>query len=291
VGTPRGLFRQRGQDDPRIHTKDHVVSCVQSRALIEKHVPDLESKILRFDSLPSTNAEAARRAVKGAAEGLCVVASEQTAGRGRLDRHWVSRKDAGLYCSIILRPQFNQGLWPLLTLMVAVAVHDMLLDICAVETDIKWPNDILASDKKLCGILAETVETPIGRAVVLGIGINLRKDSFPVELNGVATSVEAAAGRVPDSPLVLERLLDLLASHYETIQQPGGAEAIVQEWSTRSSYAHGKQIRVANGEEILEGTTRGLEPDGTLRVETDTGEIKRVRAGDVIAVRTIASLE
>ncbi len=125
----------------------------------------LSSQILRFDSLPSTNTEAARRAIEGAAEGVCVVASEQTAGRGRLQRQWVSPKDAGLYFSIILRPQFEQSLWPLLTLMAAVAVHDALLEACDLETDIKWPNDILVNEKKLCGILAETVETSRGRAV------------------------------------------------------------------------------------------------------------------------------
>src|SRR6266513_4185303 len=100
-------------------------------------------QILRFDSLASTNLEAARRASEGAAEGLCVVAREQTAGRGRLRRQWVSPKGAGLYFSILLRPQFELSSWPLLTLMASVAVHDALLEACALETDIKWPNDIL----------------------------------------------------------------------------------------------------------------------------------------------------
>jgi len=246
-------------------------------------------QILRFDSLPSTNVEASRRAVQGAPEGLCVVGSEQTAGRGRLDRHWVSPKDAGLYCSIILRPQFDQKLWPLLTLMAAVAVHDALLDAYTLETDIKWPNDILANEKKLCGILAETVDTPLGRAVVLGIGINLKDNSFPAELDRVATSVEATAGRSGDPQVVLEALVGSVVRYYQMLQLPGGPEEIVREWSTRSSYASGKRIRVASGDEILEGTSRGLERDGALRIETDTGEIKTFRAGDVTAVRTISS--
>lgn len=246
-------------------------------------------QILRFDSLPSTNVEAASRAVEGAPQGLCVVASEQTAGRGRLERHWISPRDAGLYCSIILRPQFDQSLWPLLTLMAAVAVHDVLLDAYTLETDIKWPNDILANDKKLCGILAETVDTPIGRAVVLGIGINLKHNSFPAELDRVATSVEAAAGRSGDPQVVFEALVGSLARYYQMMQRSGGPEEIVREWSTRSSYASGKRIRVANGGEILEGTSRGLERDGALRIETDAGEIKTVRAGDVTSVRTISS--
>lgn len=246
-------------------------------------------QFLRFDSLPSTNVEAASQAVQGAPEGLCIVASEQTAGRGRLKRHWVSPKGAGLYCSIILRPQFDQNLWPLLTLMAAVAVHDALRDVFALQTDIKWPNDILVNEKKLCGILAETIETPLGRAVVLGIGINLKHNSFPAELDNVATSVELAAGRNEDPQVVLEALVNLLGRYYPILQSPGGSEEIASEWSARSSYGTGKHIRVANGDQILEGTTRGLERDGALRVETGSGEIKTIRAGDVTTVRTILS--
>jgi BirA family biotin operon repressor/biotin-[acetyl-CoA-carboxylase] ligase len=248
----------------------------------------LMSNILRFDSLPSTNAEAARRAIAGAAEGLCIVASEQTAGRGRLDRSWVSPKHAGLYSSIILRPPFDQSLWPLLTLAAAVVVHDTLLELYSLKTDIKWPNDILASDKKLCGILAESVETPLGRAVILGIGVNLKKNSFPSELDGLATSVEDEVGSLSDAGDVLEPLLALLARYYQILQRPTGAEEIVRAWTARSSYASGKRIRVADGQQIFDGVTCGLEHDGALRIETDAGEIKTVRAGDVTALRTIA---
>jgi BirA family biotin operon repressor/biotin-[acetyl-CoA-carboxylase] ligase len=247
------------------------------------------SQILRFDSLPSTNVEAARRAVEGAPEGLWVVASEQTAGRGRLERQWISPKGAGLYCSLILRPQFDQSLWPLLTLMAAVAVHDALLDAYDLQTDIKWPNDILVNDRKLCGILAETVDTPLGRAVILGIGVNLKHNSFSAELERVATSVEATTGRSADLELVTEPLFGSIVRYYQRLQHSGGSDEIVREWSARSSYANGKQIRLVNADEIVEGTTCGLESDGGLRIETATGEIKIFRTGDVTAVRAVRS--
>ena len=243
-------------------------------------------QILRFASLPSTNVEAARRAVEGAAEGLCIVAAEQTAGRGRLDRQWVSPKDAGLYFSVILRPRMDQHLWPLLTLMAGVAVHNALLDSCELATDIKWPNDILANDRKLCGILSETVDTPVGRAVVVGIGINLTNKSFPSELDQVATSIEASIGITPNLETVLEALIRAFASQYQVLQKPTGPEDIVAAWSAHSSYGMGKQIQVTDTKETFAGTTRGLERDGALRVETDTGEIRIVRAGDVASVRT-----
>jgi BirA family biotin operon repressor/biotin-[acetyl-CoA-carboxylase] ligase len=243
-------------------------------------------EILRFDSLPSTNLEAARQAAAGAAEGVCIVAGEQTAGRGRLQREWVSPKGAGLYFSIIVRPRFEQSSWPLLTMMAAVAVRDALLEAFALETDIKWPNDILVNEKKLCGILAETVETPLGRAVIVGIGINLTKGSFPPELDRIATDVETAGKQKPELEVVLEALVRALVSYYQILQQPDGPEAIARAWSKRSSYSEGKRISVSFGVESLVGTTRGLERDGALRVETSEGEINIVRAGDVTAVRS-----
>jgi BirA family biotin operon repressor/biotin-[acetyl-CoA-carboxylase] ligase len=247
----------------------------------------LTPPILRFESLPSTNIEAATRAVEGAPEGLCVVAGEQTAGRGRHQRQWVSPKDAGLYFSILFRPRFEQHIWPLLTLTAAIAVHDALLDSCALKTDIKWPNDILINEKKLCGILAETVETSQGRAVVVGIGINLTENSFPSEIEGSATSVEHAVGQAPELEPVLEALVRSLDRYYQLLQRANGPEEILREWSARSSYCEGKRIRVIESNENLVGTTRGLENDGALRLETDEGEIRIVRAGDVTAVRPV----
>jgi BirA family biotin operon repressor/biotin-[acetyl-CoA-carboxylase] ligase len=250
----------------------------------------LLTSIIRFDSVGSTNSEAARQAVEGAAEGLCIVASEQTAGRGRFDRHWLSPKGAGLYLSIVLRPQLAENTWPLSTLMASLAVHDALLDACNLQTDIKWPNDILANNRKLCGILGEMVDTPFGRAVVVGIGINLNPEGFPPELRETATSVQSATGKPPDAEVVLQALVRALERRYEMLQCEGGGEEIVREWSARSSYASGKRIRIANGDETLEGITRGLESDGALRLETDAGEIRIVRAGDVASVRPSAKI-
>ncbi|CAN5868673.1 N/A [soil metagenome] len=247
----------------------------------------LTPQILRFDSLPSTNLEAAQRAIEGAAEGLCIVASEQTAGRGRLQRQWISPKGAGLYFSVVLRPRIDQSSWTLITLAAAVAVHEALLEACSLKTDIKWPNDILSSNRKLCGILAETVDTTKGRALVLGIGINLTSSSFPLEVHEIATSVQLETGKVPELEIVLRSLMMAIERHYEMLRSVRGGEQILREWSVRSSYANGKRIRIANGQEAVEGTTRGLERDGALRVETAEGDIRIVRAGDVTELRTL----
>ena len=244
---------------------------------------DFTPTILRFDSLPSTNVEAARHAAAGASEGFCIVAREQTAGRGRLERQWVSPKDAGLYFSIILRPKFEQTSWGLIPLMAAVAVQKALCAAYQLKTDIKWPNDILANDKKLCGILAETVDN---RTVVVGIGINIRKDSLPADIE-TATSVETVTGRDSEVEVVLPHLVSFLTDCYRKLADASGRVDLIAEWCKRSSYCKGKRVHVAAGCKSFTGTTRGLEPDGALRVQTETGETRIVRAADVSAVRTI----
>lgn len=247
---------------------------------------DFHTTILRYDSLPSTNTEAASQAVRGAAEGLCVVAREQTRGRGRQERVWASPPDAGLYFSIVLRPRLKLEAWPLITLSAALAVQDALREACALETDIKWPNDILCEGRKLCGILAETVETKTGRACILGIGINLSERAYPPELGAHATSVEGATGKAADAERVLAALVTQLAQRYAQLHaHAAGQSEIIGDWSANSSYAEGKRVRVNTATDVFTGTTRGLEPDGALRVETATGETKIVRAGDVHALR------
>lgn len=251
----------------------------------------LKPRVLRYDSLPSTNTEAASQALKGAAEGLCIVALEQTAGRGRLQRQWLSPAGAGLYLSIVLRPKIEIGVWPLITLMAAVVVRDALLAAYAVETDIKWPNDILVGDQKLCGILAETIDTDRGRAVIVGIGINLNAVALPLARGNSATSVEAVTGSAPDPEELLHALFHLLEKHYGVLQSAAGPEEIVRAWCARSSYASGKRVRISSAAETLEGLTRGLESDGALRVETDGGEIKTFRTGDVTTVRPAGNVQ
>jgi BirA family biotin operon repressor/biotin-[acetyl-CoA-carboxylase] ligase len=241
-------------------------------------------KVLRHKSLPSTNNEAARWATLGAEEGLAVVADEQTAGRGRLQRTWVSPMGAGLYCSVLLRPKFSAERWPLITFVAALSVSDALSEACGLTTDIKWPNDLLAGERKICGILAEVVESDKGRAVILGMGVNVTREAFPEELREVATSVEEATGRVFETTTILQFLLQALTRWYPLLGELDGDEKIVAEWMSRSSYAEGKLVNVINGDDTLSGITRGLEPDGALRLATEKG-IVIVRAGDVSRVR------
>jgi BirA family biotin operon repressor/biotin-[acetyl-CoA-carboxylase] ligase len=245
----------------------------------------MQFTILRFDSLSSTNDEAARQAKSGAQEGLCIVARQQTKGRGRRERVWFSPADAGLYFSLILKPKFERQKLPLITLAAAISVSDAVKEACDLQTDIKWANDIHASGKKLSGILAEAVETQKEITVVLGIGINLKNDAIAPELAEIATSIENEIGKQPDIEKLLVRLTKNLQKNYEILHQTNGSEKTIQAWTERSSYAFGKRVQVTLENETFEGETCGLETTGALRVLAENGLIKTIHAGDVISLR------
>lgn len=241
--------------------------------------------LLKFDSLTSTNTEAIEQAKRGAEEGLCIVAREQTAGRGRHGRNWVSSKDAGLYFSIILRPQISAAMLPLLTLMTAVAVCDMLIDQFGITPDIKWSNDVLVSGKKISGILAETAETPRGLAVIVGIGINLTSSNFPEEIAETATSIRHETGTAPDLDELLRSLTKFFIYFYSIFLGENGAAEIREHWARRSSYFADKRVRITQGNEIFDATTCGIEKNGALRLKRDDGLIHVIQAGDVESIR------
>ena len=242
--------------------------------------------ILRFDSIASTNTEAANQARQGAVEGLCVIARQQTAGRGRHGRTWVSAKDSGLYFSIVLRPQIETRFLPLITLMTGVAVCDTLTEL-GLKPDIKWVNDILIGEKKICGILAETVETSVGIGVVVGIGINLTNANFPDEIADTATSIEAETGKEIADDDLAAALTPYLSYFYGILTDDGGPAEILRHWRGRSSYFSGKSVRVTLADTTFEGVTDGLEENGALRVKTPCGSVTIVQAGDVERLREI----
>lgn len=242
--------------------------------------------ILRFDELESTNTEALNQARRGADEGLCVVARRQTKGRGRHGRTWLSPAGAGLYFSVVLRPQIEIRFLPLLTFAAAVAVYETLREF-GIAPDIKWANDVHVGGRKISGILAETAETLKGSAVIVGIGINLTAENFPPEIAAIATSIETEIGKKFDAATVLEKLTNNFSEFYRMLCAENGANEIRSAWTQRSSYASGKSVRAALENETIAGITCGIEDNGALRISTADGDVKIITAGDVEMLRQI----
>jgi BirA family biotin operon repressor/biotin-[acetyl-CoA-carboxylase] ligase len=240
--------------------------------------------VLNYDTIESTNTEALNQAKLGADEGLCVAARQQTSGRGRHGRMWLSPKDSGLYMSVVLRPKLDMQYIPLITLAAGVAVYEVLAGL-GIDADIKWVNDVLVDGRKICGILGETADTNVGLAVILGIGINVTNSSFPPVIADKATAIIShSAEKIAPSDLI-EPLTRQLDNFYQILLSQNGVQSIIDEWAKRSTYFKGKHVKVVLEAGVVRGITDGLEPSGALRVITDDGKVRIIQAGELELLR------
>jgi len=234
--------------------------------------------IRRYDSIPSTMPLAAELAAQGAASGTVVVANEQTAGEGRLGRSWHSEKDAGLYFSIVLRLPVDKSTIPAVTLALGLGVREAVHSITGVRADLRWPNDLLARDRKFCGILTQIQHG----AVIAGVGINVNQLHFPADIASIATSLRIEEGFEFDREKLLNAVLTSIDEYVETFVTHG-KEAIFRMFSDVSTWAHGKRVIVDQADGVIEGTTEGVDESGFLIVRTPSGERKTIVAGGVRA--------
>ncbi|HQR31608.1 MAG TPA: biotin--[acetyl-CoA-carboxylase] ligase [Blastocatellia bacterium] len=235
-----------------------------------------------FATLGSTNDFL--KAMTAEPEFTCVVADEQTAGRGRRDRQWHSSPGDGLYLSILLLPQSSTRI-SLLSLMSSVAVAETLLERGVTGVDIKWPNDVLVNGRKLCGILVESIGSgTYAPRIIVGIGVNLNHQSFPDELGLLATSLKIETEQTTDVEEFRDQLLKKIYDWYVRWQRGEGG-LILDRWQELSSYALGLQITVTLDDEQLSGETAGLTEDGALILRLKTGTLRRIFSGDVTRLR------
>ena len=233
-------------------------------------------RVLYFLSLPSTMEAARLEAMTGAAEGTIVVASEQTAGRGRFARQWLS-PPGSISLSAVLRPEFTS--LPFMIMFSAVAVARAIEGITGLKTQLKWPNDVLVGGKKVCGILTESSlrDSQVDYVVTgIGINVNMRMVEFP-EVSAIATSLSDELGSEVSILELLRRLLVEMDRLYGLL--PDG-ELIYKEWRQRMAML-GKRVQVISGDDSCEGLAEDVAGDGSLLLHLDDGSMQRVLAGDV----------
>ena len=242
------------------------------------------SRIHHYFRVDSTNAAALEAAARGEPEGSVFLAEEQIAGRGRGGNQWHSEKSAGIYCSVILRPQLPPADVLALSLLAGLVVQQSVRHVTGLRADLRWPNDLLLSEKKFCGILAEMNAEPTRvRYAVLGIGINVNHKMFPANLRDSATSLRMETGRDWPRLELATALLQSLDREYRALSGDS-VKNILHRFEQNSSYARRKQVRVEeNGG--FEGVTDGLDARGFLRVRTADG-MRTVLSG---GVRPVAS--
>jgi BirA family biotin operon repressor/biotin-[acetyl-CoA-carboxylase] ligase len=237
----------------------------------------------------STNTDLAARAKEGAPEGAVLVAEEQSAGRGRLNRRWSAPSRSGLFFSVLLRPSaVPVERWGWLPLLAGVATATALSRSAGVDTALKWPNDLLVTidgeERKTGGILAERVGED---AIVIGIGVNisLRDDELPVP---AAASLALAGAKITDRDPILRAILRSLADWYAEWVAAGGDPTLcrLQQTYAAGCATLGRAVRVElpGGREV-DGTAVAVDGDGRLVIATEGGGEQAVGAGDVVHVR------
>jgi len=256
------------QDDIRLGLKTKVMA----------------SDIRLFDEAVSTNASAMQMAAEGAGEGTVVIAEQQTGGKGRLGRKWISPK-GNLYLSVVLRPNIPLHKAPLITLMGAVAITSAIRSACEVQAGIKWPNDILVDNRKVSGLLTEmSAEQDRIRYIVLGIGVNVNMplDELAPEVRDRATTLSAEAGQRINRTTLLRSILKDLDHWYGVFLK---SEADVLAAWTSLNVTLGKRVMISGQSVSCEGIARGIDPDGRLLVEQDDRVVRTISAGDVTIVK------
>lgn len=236
--------------------------------------------LLYRTSVTSTQEVARTAAQAGAAEGLAVVAGQQTAGKGRAGRSWWSPPAGGLYLSLLLRPDLPGEFTPWLTMALTLGAVEAIAEVCGLAVDIKWPNDLQWQGRKLAGVLAEGAFTGDRLDyVIAGIGLNVAIDfSSQPELAGSAVSLETATGRPVDTVAVLAALLAHTEQHYLAVR---AGQSPLPAWQARLvTLGRPVQALAADGH-TLTGVAREVLPDGALVIELDSGHRTVVRASDV----------
>jgi BirA family biotin operon repressor/biotin-[acetyl-CoA-carboxylase] ligase len=234
--------------------------------------------IRKYDALDSTNEEARRLAEAGEAGPLWISAREQSAGRGRRGREWVSQA-GNLFATLLLRPQRPPDQCAQLSFVAALAVGDVVAGLApSARVALKWPNDVLLDGKKVAGMLLESSGAK-ARVDWLAVGIGINLANFPDGVEFPATSLAAVTGRAPDADEALSRLAGRWDAWYETWMN-SGFQPIRDGWLARAS-GLGERVnaRLANRE--VQGVFEGLADDGALILRETGGKQTRIAAGEV----------
>ena len=217
---------------------------------------------------------------EGAGHGELFVAEYQSAGRGRFTRRWSAPPDSAITMSILLCPEFSPQKAPMLTLVMGLSVAQAVADL-GLDVGIKWPNDVVVSRKKICGILTEMTmkQDKIGCAVI-GVGINVNMDSFPEEMADKATSLYLESGHLFDRAEVTGLVMKHFEENYEKFVETEDLSGLKPDYEKLLANLN-QPVRVLDQNDPYEGIARGINPGGELLVERADGTVEEVNSGEV----------
>lgn len=280
----------------QLKEEGYEIEALQNKGYILRSYPDILSKneiasrlgtkwvgktLYYYEDTDSTNADAMRLGEEGAEHGTLVVANHQNKGRGRRGRVWQSPVGTTISMSFLVKPEIAPGKASMLTLVMALAVAKGIEEACDLSTAIKWPNDILVNGKKVCGILTEMkAEMDYIHGVIIGVGINVNVESFPEDLQSMATSLILEKGRKVSRAEVIERVAENFEEYYEKFMEAEDLSLLRDLYEERL-ISKGKAVKVLDPQGEYTGISKGITDTGELVVETQDGKEQQVYAGEV----------
>jgi len=281
-------LRQAGYQIDTAPNRGYCFRSAPDLLLADEVQPMATSKIIgksqyqHYNTIGSTNAEARRMAEAGCPEGTLVVAEEQTSGKGRKGREWISPRQTGIYATLVLRPTLPLEDTPLLTLLAAIATAEAIIASTGTTPTIKWPNDILVNGKKVAGILTE-VSSEVDRVefALIGIGLNVNTPAkvLPKRLIFPATSLAIETGTPQHRPALLARWLEHFETEYAQLTA-GNRQPLLDHWKTLASII-GRRVTIRRIHDSVSGTVEDIDCDGALLLHTPDGQSLRILSGDV----------
>ncbi|TAL28404.1 MAG: biotin--[acetyl-CoA-carboxylase] ligase, partial [Nitrospirae bacterium] len=267
-------------------------SVEELRALIPAAVI-VGREIIFFESIDSTNALAMELAEKGAVHGTVIIADRQAKGKGRLGRTWVSPPKSNIYMSVILRPELEPKNATLLTIMAATACAHAIRNSSRCDSlptglrvKIKWPNDLMLSNKKLGGILTEMKSDPdriLFAVIGIGINVNSKIKDFAPEIQDIATSIKEELGKMQSRTVLIAEILKEMERWYKVLIRDG-RKPLLEEWKNLSSTL-GRKVKVIAGRETFIGVAEDIDDEGLLILRLPSGGLKKISAGDLTMLR------
>ena len=253
---------------------EHLISSRLSTSFVGRHLailPSVQSTNQYLKEIDSENIE----------NGFVVIANEQTQGRGRRSREFVSMRDEGIYMSILLKINGKQRDIRLLTICVAVAVSKAIENVCKLNAEIKWVNDIYCNSKKICGILTEailSVELQELDTVIIGAGINT--GNVPFEIKNFATSVREENGMCGIRNELIAEVLNQFEKAYLDYAENDKLDEIIEHYDSKL-FIKGKKVIVATTENEYIATVLGVDNTGALIVEAKNKEVQHIATGEI----------
>jgi BirA family biotin operon repressor/biotin-[acetyl-CoA-carboxylase] ligase len=280
-------LKEEGYEFEAAPRKGYRLLRQPERLNVAELINGLQAKVMGrklhvFEEVDSTQQVAHKLVSEGAQEGTLVIAEAQTAGRGRMGRHWHSPRGKGIWMSLVLTPKIPVFYTPQLTLLAAVALCRSIRQICDVEIGIKWPNDLLIKGKKVSGILLETSgEDERVKYVVAGIGIsaNLLAADYPEDLLVKATSLAIELGHEISRETIIATFLNEFEGLYELYYEQGFTPIRLLWEALSVSLYRPIRIQITNG--WVEGIAESIDDAGALTVVTSSGEKIKAFSGDV----------